>query len=143
MSAKSRRRQRPSKRRKAARPSILVIDDEEGTVNVLMAVLSDAGFETAGATNSRDALAKLGRNHVDLVLLDFIMPEPDGAALLRLLRDERGFEGMPVVLMSGVPESMVRRRCRGYQAFLRKPFSLDELLSTVERLAKPRAPVLD
>ena len=137
MSAKPRRRHRPSKRRNAGRSSILVIDDEQGTVDVLMAVLSDAGFEAAGAANSREALAKLGRTTIDLVLLDFVMPAPDGAEILRFLRSELGLTDMPVVLMSGVPESMVRRRCRGYQAFLRKPFSLDELLVTVERWAKP------
>lgn len=139
MSAKPRRRprHRPSKRRNAARSSILVVDDEQGTVDVLMAVLSDAGFEAAGAANSHDALAKLGRTAIDLVLLDFVMPAPDGGEILRFLRSELGLTDMPVVLMSGVPESMVKRRCRGYQAFLRKPFSLDELLVTVERWVKP------
>jgi DNA-binding response OmpR family regulator len=59
---------------------------------------------------------------------------------LRALRADRVHQRLPVLMMSGLTESIVKRRCRGYQAFLRKPFTLDELLGTIARLIKSSAP---
>jgi len=120
-----------------ARRTILVVDDEPGTVGVLTAVLTDAGHEAVGVANGREALAKVRSDTISVVLLDVMMPVLDGPDTLRALR-ELGHAQLPVVLMSGIPESMVKRRCRGYDAFLRKPFSLDELLATVQRVLKAR-----
>jgi len=128
---------RQAKRRKRAphrRKSVLVVDDEAGTIDVLIAVLADAGYKTHGAANGREALTKLAASSPDLVLLDYVMPVLDGADTLRAIRDDRRLAETPVVMMSGIPESMIKRRCRGYDAFLRKPFSLEELMGTVEKL---------
>lgn len=66
-------------------------------------------------------------------------PELEGAETLRAIKKKKTFANVRVVMMSGVVESMVRRRTRGaYDAFLRKPFDLDDLVSTIERLAKKR-----
>jgi len=130
--ARSRDRARPS-RHSVGRRSILVVDDEPGTVEVLVAVLQDAGFDATGVTNGRDVIATLAGAAFDLVLLDFVMPTPDGADTLVALRKLSRFSHLAVVMMSGVPESMVKRRCRGYAAFLRKPFFLADLLAAVRR----------
>jgi CheY-like chemotaxis protein len=129
---------RRSPGRAPGRRTILIVDDEQGTVDVLTAVLKDAGYEAIGAANGRDALGKLRGGTVSAVLLDVMMPVLDGPATLRALRGELGLSELPVVLMSGIPESMVKRRCRGYTAFLRKPFSLDELLATLQRVLRAR-----
>lgn len=124
-------------RDRARRRSILVVDDEAGTIDVLIAVLADAGYVATGASNGQEALARLRGALPDLVLLDLEMPVLDGAETLRALLAEPRLASLNVVLMSGIPESMVKRRCRGYRAFLRKPFSLDELLEAVGELAGP------
>jgi CheY-like chemotaxis protein len=121
------------------RQSILVVDDEPGIVDVLTAVLEDAGYRVTGAGNGQKALAQLAEAVPDLMLLDFEMPLLDGASTLRRLQGAAA-RAIPVVMMSGVPESMVQRRCRGYRAFLRKPFSLDELLETVRQVLLPARP---
>jgi CheY-like chemotaxis protein len=130
-----------SKRARGAprRRSILVVDDEAVTVDVLTAVLADAGLRVIGAANGRDALAKLERTKPDLVLLDYMMPVLDGSETLKAIRQSDGNSQVPIVMMSGIPESMVKRRSRGYDAFLRKPFSLDELMSAVNRLLQREA----
>lgn len=122
------------------RGSILIVDDESGIVDVLSAVLTDAGYRVDGAGNGRDALAKIAECHPDLVLLDLEMPVLDGPETLRALRADAARSRLPVLMMSGLTESIVKRRCRGYQAFLRKPFTLDELLGTVAKLLKASAP---
>lgn len=126
-------------RARSRRKSILVVDDEPGTVGVLLAVLADAGYEVSGAVHGRDALARLAQARPDLILLDFVMPVLDGAETLKALQADTRTARIPVVMMSGIPESMIKRRCRGYDAFLRKPYSLTELLGIVERLLETSA----
>jgi two-component system response regulator MprA len=111
-----------------------VVDDEPGTIDVLMAVLTDSEYRVTGAANGREALARVAHAPPDVMLLDVMMPVLDGVATLRALKADPRFEPIKVVMMSGIPESMVKRRCRGYDAFLRKPFSLDDLLATLQRL---------
>ena len=123
-------------RTRSPRQSILVVDDEPGTVEVLIAVLEDAGFKSSGAGHGKEALSKLHPGSHDLVLLDVMMPMLDGPATLRAIKQDARLASVPVVMMSGIPESMVKRRCRGYAGFLRKPFSLDELLATLSRLLR-------
>lgn len=118
------------------RGSILVVDDEAGIVDVLSAVLTDAGYRVEGAAHGQDALGKIAESRPDLLVLDLEMPVLDGAETLRALRSDEARHRLPVLLMSGLTESIVKRRCRGYQAFLRKPFTLEELLNTVARLIK-------
>jgi CheY-like chemotaxis protein len=125
-----------SRRQKAPKPrsTLLVVDDEPGIVDVLIAVLEDAGHRASGAANGQEALSKLRASLPDLVLLDVEMPVLDGGATLTAMKADPRLESVPVLMMSGIAESMVKRRCRGYDAFLRKPFSLDELLDAVARL---------
>ena len=111
---------------------VLVVDDEPGTLRVLGAVLEDEGYAVETASSGRAALERIEASPRDLVLLDFLMPQLDGADTLRAIRRAPRGDGVRVVMMSGVAESIVRRRCRGaYEAFLRKPFGLDELLGAV------------
>lgn len=116
---------------KRKRQTVLVVDDEPGTVEVLVSVLTDAGYRVTGAVNGRDALQCLQEERCDLILLDLMMPVLDGAATLAAMKESKRLAGIAVVMMSGLPEPMVKRRARGYDAFLRKPFALDELLETV------------
>jgi CheY-like chemotaxis protein len=131
--------QKTRKKRELASPgrrSILVVDDEAGTADVLTSVLEDAGFDALSASNGREALAQLSTATPDVLLLDLMMPELDGAETLSAIKADSQLSKLLVVMMSGIPESMVKRRARGYHAFLRKPFSLDELLTTLNRLLK-------
>jgi DNA-binding response OmpR family regulator len=114
--------------------AILVVDDEPGIVEVLLVVLADKKFRVLGASHGEDALVKLRQFTPDLVLLDLEMAVLDGAETLRAIRSTARLANVCVIMMSGLPESMVKRRCRGHDAFLRKPFTLEELLLTVSRV---------
>jgi CheY-like chemotaxis protein len=129
----------PRQHSRQQRTSILVVDDEAGVVDVLITVLEDAGHRASGAANGQEGLSKLKGELPDLLLLDVEMPVLDGGETLRALKADPRLSSLPVLMMSGIPESMVKRRCRGYDAFLRKPFSLDELLETVDAIVKGAA----
>ena len=59
---------------KRAAPRILVVDDEPGTVDVMIAVLTDARYVVTGVADGRGALASMASEAPDLMLLDFVMP---------------------------------------------------------------------
>ena len=113
--------------------TILVVDDEFGLAEVLAATLSDQGYRVHTAANGAQGLAVMADHPPDLVLLDYMMPLLDGPGVLEAMRSEARLAGVPVLLMSAMPESTVRVRCNGYAAFLRKPFVFDLLIAAVHR----------
>jgi len=119
--------------------TVLVVDDEFGTVEVLVAALEDAGFRVLTAPNGRRALERLEENKPDLVISDFMMPLMDGAAMVVAMRANPSFRDIPVVMMSAAPEAALRKHLDGYVAFLRKPFRIPSLLEIVRSVFE-RAP---
>ena len=117
--------------------TVLVVDDEFGTVEVLVAALEDAGYRVLTAANGRRGLERLEENKPDLVISDFMMPLMDGAAMVAAMRENPSFRDIPVIMMSAAPEAALRKHLDGYAAFLRKPFRiavlLDVILSVLER----------
>ena len=113
--------------------TVLVIDDEFGIADLIDAVLTDEGHRVLAAVNGRQGLEMLAKEHPDLVFLDYMMPIMDGAAVLRGIADDPSLHGIPVVVMSSIPEPTVAERCSGYASFMRKPFSIKEVI-TLTRL---------
>ena len=113
---------------------VLVVEDEFGIAELLDAVLTEEGYQVATAMNGKEGLEALAHEKPDLVFCDYMMPVMDGATLLGAMAAEPALQGIPVVMMSSMPEAAVAERCTGYAAFLRKPFKLFEMTSLVERL---------
>ena len=114
--------------------TILVVDDEFGIAELFDAILADEGHRVLTASNGRHALETLAADRPDLIFLDFMMPVMDGAGMLRHLAADPGLSSIPVVMMSSIPEASVAERCKGYVMFMRKPFSIDEVVNVVQRL---------
>ncbi len=114
--------------------TILVVDDEFGIAELIEAILTDAGHRVLSAINGREGFELLNKEHPDLVLLDLMMPVMDGAAMLREMAGVPALGGVPVVMMSSMPETVIAERCSGYAAFLRKPFRVAQIVGTVKRL---------
>jgi CheY-like chemotaxis protein len=123
--------------------TVLVVDDEFGTVEVLVAALEDAGYRVLTAANGRRALERIEENKPDLVVSDFMMPLMDGAALVQAMHSNPEYRDIPVIMMSAAPEAALRKHLDGYAAFLRKPFRLQallELISAIFARAEPAPP---
>ena len=121
--------------------TVLVVDDEFGVAELIDAVLSDEGHRVLTAANGRRGLDMMAGEAPDLVFLDYMMPVLDGAGTLRGMAGDPALSGIPVVMMSSMPEASVAERCSGYAVFLRKPFKIAELVVLAERLiAKDAAP---
>ena len=113
---------------------VLLVDDEFSTAEVLALLLAGEGFHVTTAANGAQALERLEEAAPDLLVADFMMPGMNGAQLIRMSRALPRYESLPVLLISGAPETALRRYDVKYETFLRKPFSLESFLNAVRRL---------
>lgn len=112
-------------------PTILVVDDERSITEFVSDALLDEGYAVEVVHDGASALLTIQRGPPDLVLLDVGMPVMTGDELLRRLRGD-SFSDLPVIIMTAGtnPEQYLDD---GANAILKKPFSLDLLLDSVER----------
>jgi serine phosphatase RsbU (regulator of sigma subunit) len=104
---------------------LLVVDDTEVNRDLLSRRLRSLGHEVVTAVHGRDALETLGREPIDLVLLDIMMPEMDGFQVLERLRDDARLRTIPVIMISAVDEidAVARAIELGAADYLPKPFN--------------------
>ena len=119
----------------AAAPSrgrVLVVDDERDLLDVLGAMLAEAGWQVDTAGNGREALTLVDADHYEVVLSDIDMPGMNGVELLREIRG-RDLD-VPVLLITGHPrvDTAVEALEHGALRYLRKPIRERDLLSAVE-----------
>jgi CheY-like chemotaxis protein len=114
--------------------TVLVVDDEFGIVDVLETILTDEGHRVLTACNGKQGLVRLSAEKPDVVLLDFMMPILGGAEMLRAMAAEPAYQRIPVIMISSLGEDVIAEKCRGYAAFLHKPFRAAAVLSTVARI---------
>src|SRR3712207_9480743 len=113
--------------------TVLVVDDEPLIAMALEAALEDAGYAVATAANGRQGLERLaGAPRPDVVLLDMMMPVMGGAAMRAAMAADPGLSGIPVVVLSSLPEEAVRDRVDGAAAVLRKPCTAEQVLAAIE-----------
>lgn len=116
---------------------ILIVDDEFGLADVVAEILTDFGYEAAIAINGRLGLANLAEARPSLVLLDVMMPVLDGPAMLRAMRKIPEYASIPVVMMTAIPDTLPESEPALFQAVLYKPFTLENLSTTVQGLIGP------
>ncbi|GGI15908.1 response regulator [Oxalicibacterium faecigallinarum] len=107
---------------------ILIADDDADIAYTLSEILHDAGFETALASSAKDAYNMLAAQPFDLLLTDINMPELNGFALKKMIKQCEALNGMPVIFMSGYSPYIERAP----SVVLIKPFNTDDLLSVIE-----------
>lgn len=113
--------------------SILVVDDEPAIVETIAELLSWEGHTVVTANDGAQALDELRKgNHIDVVVLDFMMPVKDGIQTLREIRASDDLANMKVVLTTAAPTSIPKDAPR-YDFLLVKPFSVDELRAAITR----------
>jgi DNA-binding SARP family transcriptional activator len=113
---------------------VLIVEDNILNRELVSAILKTAGYGVAVAQDGAEALMMLGREHVDLMLLDIDLPYIDGHSLLRAVR-EKGIE-VPTIFVSGLPgeEPELRAFEVGAADFIRKPVKNNVLLARVAKV---------
>lgn len=116
--------------------TILVVEDDEGTCLSIQDYLDLEGYAVMVAKDGWEALERVEALQPQLIITDISMPRLDGYAFLKSLRQRPAWRLLPVVFLTAHAET--RERVRGYQsgcdAYLEKPFELDELGAVVRNL---------
>jgi len=123
--------------------TILLVDDEDGVRNLMVAVLQTNGYEVLEANNGANALAVYEKNahKIDIVLTDIVMPQMNGIELGRALRTRA--PGLKILYISGYRENpLLAHLGDNPRDFLQKPFTPDVLLGKVRDVLDSEASAL-
>jgi twitching motility two-component system response regulator PilG len=113
---------------------VLVIDDSKTIRRTAETLLQKEGCEVYTAIDGFDALAKIADHQPDIVFVDIMMPRLDGYQTCSLIKHNKVFRSIPVIMLSSKDGLFDRARGRivGSEHYLTKPFTKDELLSAIE-----------
>ena len=117
-----------------AEVSVLIVEDDEALREVVTTALSDEGYAVHAVPNGLAALDVVDRASPGLILLDMRMPVMDGWEFARRYRERPGPHA-PIVVFTAARDAGERAAEVAADAYIAKPFSLDELLDVVARLA--------
>ncbi len=118
-----------------ATKKILVVDDEEVTVELAKKFLEGHGFEVVTAKNGEEAIEKAIDEHPDLILLDVVLPGLDGFEVCSRIKADKRFEGVPVLMFTarGFDQDIRRGREVGADDYIVKPLSGSALIATIQK----------
>ena len=119
-------------------PRILCADDDPNVLELCAAALARAGFAPDRATNGREVLEKVQDNKYAAILLDLAMPSVHGATILSVLQRERPELLRRIIVVTGMPDAVVDGVRVPVAAVLRKPVSIDALISEVNQVLSRR-----
>ncbi|MBA2528996.1 MAG: response regulator [Euzebyales bacterium] len=113
--------------------TVLVVDDEEATVDIVRRNLELSGFRVRQAVDATQALAQAAREQPDLILLDVMIRHLDGWSVLERLQEDTTTSSIPVLLVTArtMPADQLRGYNCGAVGFISKPFSADDLMAKV------------
>lgn len=115
---------------------ILVVDDESNIVQMLETRLKAKGFEVISAATGEEALSRVKKDHPDLVILDVMMPPPNGFQVCRTLKDDSDLKKIPIILLTAKSTESDKfwGLEAGADAYVTKPYNADDLLTKVRTL---------
>ena len=115
---------------------ILAVDDEKHIVRLVEINLKKAGYEVTTASNGREALEAVALSTPDLIVMDVMMPEMDGFAALKKLKENSATSNIPVIMLTAKAQDadVFKGWQSGADLYLTKPFNPAELLTFVQRI---------
>lgn len=115
---------------------ILVVDDDKSTRKLLKAVLEHENYTVFTAENGEDALQVMDREHIDLAVLDIMMPKIDGYEFTKLLRENQ--DPLPILMISAkqLPEDKHKGFLVGTDDYMTKPIDEEEMLLRIKALLR-------
>ncbi len=115
--------------------NILIVDDSRDLTHVIADFLSINGYQVHTAHNGHDALERMGKEHIDIVVSDIHMPGMDGFTLMTEIKTK--YPGIPVILITGFSVGDAQKIAfeKGANAFVAKPFRLKDLKQVIESVS--------
>ncbi|MDO9120124.1 MAG: response regulator [Nitrospira sp.] len=125
--------------------AILIVEDNPVNAKLLAIMLNSDGYKTLIARNGMEALATLsGKNIIELIITDYMMPEMNGLELVAKIREMPLFGAIPILIASAHSdhETVTKAKTLACEGFLTKPIDKHLLLTKVGHLVKEQPPVL-
>jgi DNA-binding response OmpR family regulator len=114
--------------------NILIVDDQSDILDVLKEALEMEGYNVVTLSYTEDIINSAKEYNADLVMLDFLLAGINGGEHCHFLKTDPLTSHIPVVMMSGYPRVLESLGNYGADAFIAKPFGLEEITSTVRGL---------
>ncbi len=123
-----------------SKKKILIVEDDEDIQELLRYNLAKAGYEVLTANTGEEGLQKARSECPDLVVLDLMLPQIDGLAVCRILKDESTTASIPIVMLTakGEESDIVRGLESGADDYVAKPFSPRVLLARIKSVLRRR-----
>ncbi len=120
---------------------VLTIDDEWTHIQLLKAILLQAGFEPITEGDSRNAVQRAREAQPDAILLDVNMPAPSGYEVFDQLRSDEATRNIPIIMVTARAQKsdLERGAALGVDDYLTKPFEPEELTACIRRAIAKRA----
>jgi DNA-binding response OmpR family regulator len=117
---------------------ILIVDDDPFNLDLLEQELTDHSYTIERASDGEEALKKVESFLPDVILLDYMMPKMNGIEVVKRLKQDERYKGVPVILLTakGSQEDKVRGLDAGADDYVVKPFDSFELLARVRSMAR-------
>lgn len=115
---------------------ILVVDDDKNTRKLYQAILEAENYTVFTASNGEDALDVMDTNHIDLIVLDIMMPKMDGYEFTEILRQNDNM--LPILMISAkqLPEDKYKGFLAGTDDYITKPVDQEEMLLRIKALLR-------
>ncbi|WP_425353089.1 response regulator [Thioflexithrix psekupsensis] len=113
---------------------VVVIDDSKTIRRTAETLLKKAGCEVITATDGFESLSKVMEHQPNIIFVDIMMPRLDGYQTCALIKNNQAFKKTPIVMLSSKDGLFERARSRivGAEHYMTKPFTREELLSTIK-----------
>jgi phosphate regulon transcriptional regulator PhoB len=117
---------------------IIIVEDEADIADLLEYNLRKEGFVTETVGDGLEALKKIRKGGYDLILLDLMLPGMDGLELCRVLRKDKDFSSIPIIILTAKGEEMDRVLGLelGADDYITKPFSIRELIARIKAVLR-------
>lgn len=122
---------------RATAKTILVVDDADFIRRLVSMVLTIEGYAVIEATDGKEALAKMGENHVDMIITDLNMPGMNGIELVSIMRSKEAYRHIPVVMLTSEFYELNKEKAfeAGINEWVPKPFITSRLRDLVFKYA--------
>lgn len=123
-------------------PKVLVVDDDQLTLEILKTALENCEYEVVTAADGLDALNKARSEDPDMILLDIMLPKLQGYQVCRLLKFDDQYSHIPIIMITGKAgdENRALGLKTGADEYVTKPFEIDDILKIVSDHLKPVSP---
>lgn len=121
-------------------PNVLIVDDDPNIVLSLKFLIAQQGYEVRTAGSGEEALQALSQRMPDLILLDIMMPKPDGYEICQIIRAAPEWKDIPVIMLTAKGSDVERQKgyAVGADDYITKPFATHELVTKVREMLEDK-----